>query len=125
MKRLVLLSLMVSISVGNAIAENWQKIGYNDMMTVYVDLDSIRKQGMLTDVRTKVVPTVTKDFTHGINRETYNCQSRQSAIKTMTSFKGRKMVDHLKMKKLEWEPVDPNGVSGLIYQMVCTGSQAF
>lgn len=120
MKRLIFFFLMVSISAGTAFAENWQKVGYNDMMTVYVDLDSIQTQGMLTDVRTKVIPAVTKDFTHGINRETYNCQARQSAIKTMTSFKGKKMVDHLKMKKLEWEPIDPYGVSGLIYQMVCT-----
>ncbi len=122
-KRFSLTPLMIlaaGLCTAPAIAENWQKVGYNDMMTVYVDMDSIRPQGMITEVRTKVIPAVTKDFTHGINREIYNCHARQSVIKTMTSFKGRKMVDHLKVKTLEWEPVEPNGVSGLIYKMVCT-----
>lgn len=104
-----------------ATAENWQKAGYNEMMTVYVDMDSIMKQGMMTEVRTKVIPAVATRFTHGINREIYDCHARRSAVKTMTAFKGKKMIDHMKVKTLEWEPIEPYGVSGLVYRMVCTG----
>ena len=129
MKKLIrwfsLLSLMLGLGIGPAIAENWQKAGYNDMMTVYVDMDSISTRGMMTEVRTKVIPAVTNRITHGINREIYDCHARRSALKTMTAFKGRKMIDHMKAKTLEWEPIEPYGVSGLVYRMVCAGTQAF
>lgn len=124
MKKILLMLPMLIVAVFCTIpaaAENWQKAGYNEMMTVYVDMDSIMKQGMMTEVRTKVIPAVATRFTHGINREIYDCHARRSAVKTMTAFKGKKMIDHMKVKTLEWEPIEPYGVSGLVYRMVCTG----
>lgn len=114
--------LLTCLGTTGVHAENWQKAGYNDMMTVYVDMDSIVRQGTTAEVRTKVVPAVTNRITHGINREVYDCQTRQTAVKSMTAFKGRKMMDQMKAKTLEWETVEPYGVSGLVFKMVCSGN---
>ncbi len=119
MKRLLCPALLALGVCSGAMAESWQQVGYNEMMTVYIDTDSIRQVGLMTYLKTKVVPEVKTNFTHGINREAYNCGARLSAIRSMTSYKGRKVVDYMAAKKLEWEPVQPNGVSGLIYRMVC------
>lgn len=116
---LLALAGCLGMAVSPARAENWQRAGYNESMTVYVDKDSVVARGHMTELRTKIVPAVTTRFTHGINREIYDCPNRRSALKTMTAFKGKKMIDHMKAKTLEWEPIEPYGISGLVYQMVC------
>lgn len=121
MKKTVLMSALMAMGIfsNTVMAENWREVGRNEMMTVFIDTDSVQQVGRMTYLKTKIVPEVKTEFTHGINREAYNCTAKLSTIRSMTSYKGKKIVDYMEAKKLEWEPVQANGVSGLIYKMIC------
>jgi hypothetical protein len=120
----------VSMSfIGNAYAE-WKELGYNELMVVYVDLDTVNTNGDKTQIMSML--DFKKPGKNPSNKETvnsiiglneYNCPEisyRPIAFKEFSGKKGTgKVVSDNNTPNSQFEPVINESWTAGVFNVVC------
>lgn len=127
MTRLILIILLF-LSSGPAYAE-WVSIDKtDDGMTVYADLDTIRRNGDLVKMwhlyDNNKIQTKVGDTYWSVKRQTeYDCAEGRSRMLAVTSFSGnmgRGNVVFSDSDEQKWEPVQPGSVDQILWRFACS-----
>lgn len=126
MTRLLLMIFLVLIS-GPAYAE-WVSVGESDLgATVYVDRDTIRRNGNLVKMWElydfKTVQTVAgKSLLSSKSQRQYDCTEERHRLLTFMDFSGnmgRGNVVYSNSVEDNWEPVAPETVGQSLWEVAC------
>ena len=131
MNSFLLATLLVALMspISNAYAE-WKELGYNDAMTVYVDLETIRDSGekaqimsMLDFKKPGANPNNKQTVSSIVGLNEYNCPEisyRPIAFKEFSGKKGTgKVVSNTDTPDSKFEPVISESWTAGVFNVVC------
>jgi hypothetical protein len=122
-KKTLLLTLLLSTGSGWA---EWQEIGRSVNAVIYIDPETIRKNGNLRRVWTLVDSTgKSKDGSMSTRmREEYDCKDERKRVLSISTHSeamasGNQLLSHTYAEPTQWQDIPPNTGTVEILKLVC------